>query len=963
MPTEYVIALVLLVALAALAALPPTRQFFARQYARLRSRLPQRQPPSTGATISVKAAGARPAQSGSSRPLLDSRQLMALVAVLLILLLVICQVPRLLTPVDQFVVLVAPFHDIGGSVGQTGRAVAGQLVDVLPQASRGRVVARLVDAPPADPNEALRVMETQGADALIWGEVTPGALLDQESLLPVLAYRPNGLSAPAAWAGYSGRFALPSSYRLSATPLNGQVVLPALLGALADYDAGEVDSTLAVLDGLARDYSALAPILPQALRGNILWARGEYEQAATAYRQAIGGAAEDQTNRQLALLFNNLGAILQDAGDSAGARQAFDQAVAVLYAQPPGEQDLGELRFNLGIESLRAGAPDQALASLQVARSLLPPTTPLLLTLSEAYRANGLFAEAQAMLDAAILQVSADVAMVPPQVQGPIGNGLRAATQQQRALLGLAQVLQADGPLLWELQAAGSLPTRSLNNIRSDLVQSVKETEALSRGWTRRSAAEDAARHTVAGRIAIEQSRRAETLLQERQRWQAAIDIQLWRAQGGQPPQGIAALWSQLTGDRSLLGQARERLGLLTARQDDLDATILLGHALLLAEQPTEAAKQFDDAAARAPQRPEPVYGQALVALPTDRARARQLLSDAIELDERYFPARQKLVEIAEQDQDWPAAVAQRRWLAENRPTTRNRLALAETLRHSGSSGRAEAERVLLALAEEPGLGNAGRVMALLELSRLYHDNSDPEGARVALQHAQRIAPRDPMVAYELAQLLAEQGQLDEAEAQFKLALAENPDYIEAHLGLGQLYTRRGEPAAEQYRAALDAGASDLGALKQIGKVLLSTDEYEAAISAYQRALREAPDDPELHHGLAQANLGLNRRDIAQQEEQKALELKQGNYPEALVGLGNIALGNGQPDQAVQHYQAAIVQNDGLTTAYLGLGRAAAAQGNWSVAQAHFQSALSRKLQLDRGAAAARQCPAPAGQR
>ena len=36
---------------------------------------------------------------------------------------------------------------------------------------------------------------------------------------------------------------------------------------------------------------------------------------------------------------------------------------------------------------------------------------------------------------------------------------------------------------------------------------------------------------------------------------------------------------------------------------------------------------------------------------------------------ERYFPARQKLAEIAETDQDWPTAIEQRDWLAKNRPS------------------------------------------------------------------------------------------------------------------------------------------------------------------------------------------------------------------------------------------------------------------------------------------------------
>ena len=69
---------------------------------------------------------------------------------------------------------------------------------------------------------------------------------------------------------------------------------------------------------------------------------------------------------------------------------------------------------------------------------------------------------------------------------------------------------------------------------------------------------------------------------------------------------------------------------------------------------------------------------------------------------------------LAGEDGDWSAAIEQRRWLRQNRPAHERRdntLALAATLRKSGPSGQAEAERLLLEYA------NQGDVAALLALS------------------------------------------------------------------------------------------------------------------------------------------------------------------------------------------------------------------------------------------------------
>jgi tetratricopeptide (TPR) repeat protein len=959
MPSQYLIALLLFVVLIALAALPSVRSFFADQLARLQKRpSPPPPQPSTGTTL-IRGngeeidlpAGPEPRVSWASRveEFGGQRRLVMVALVALVALVAAVQLYRYTmapTP-ESFVVLVAPFGEPGGTVGQTGREVASALVGLLPEASGRRVIARQLSEPPASPAAALDILRRDGADALIWGTIDSGGMLDRESLQPMLAYQPSGPLAALGWDGYAGRFAIPTDYQLSSRSINGAVVLPALLGALADYDAGRFDAAFTTLGRLTDDYPAVAPALPGALRGNILWARGQYADAANEYRRALGDQpSADGT--QAALLYNNLGAILQDAGDS-GAPAEFNRAIAALQGR-----DLSQLRFNLGLQSLGASKPADAVGALEIARDLqAAPPTQLLLALGQAYRQNAQFDRARATFDTAARQVAADVAATTVDLHNVTTARLNSAVETERALLDLAQSSGARGPLTWELLGGNPLSMNALEHVREQIDRAVDDSTVASQLWIRLATAKDAASEPIAGQIATFQSQRGQDLLRERRRWQALLNLERGSMQGVSRPRGLSAVWATLFGDRTPVSAGRASLeDMLKTRPSDVDALILLGHSDLLSDDLPAAVAQFDKAAALAPQRPEPVYGQALAALPSDPARGRQLLARAIEINPAFFPARARLAAIAEDAKDWPTVIEQRRWFAANRPSVDNTLQLAAALQASGPGGYSEAEKVLLPLA------NQGNTRALIALAGLYQSHGNAADARAVMDRAVQVAPRDSSVAYAYGQLLEQQNDPEAARAQYAHAIEVNASDVQARLALGRLYASAGDSAAagQQYRVALSAGANDPVELKRIGDVLLANGEYDSAATAYNRAITalqgasqpvptgdEPPNtfESELYHGVGQANLKLGKLSTAQPAEQRALELRAQAYPEALVGLGDIALLQSKPNDAVDQYRAALKLNSQLIGAAIGLGRASGALGNWAVAQAQFRDAVN----------------------
>ncbi|MFQ3630104.1 tetratricopeptide repeat protein [Roseiflexus sp.] len=834
---------------------------------------------------------------------------------------------------DELTVLVAPFSEPGGVFADTGRAAAQELTDVLVATAGSGVIIRRIDTAPVDREAALALLRANHADAIIIGEIAPGGMLDAATLTPMLIYAPRGIQAFASLDGFVGRFALPTVYPLSTQPINGRIVLPRLVRALADYNNGQYSAAVAVFDNLEREQPVLRPGLLRALRAMTWWARGNYEQSVNEFRRAIA-AMPDAPPDELARLYVSLGAVQHDMGDPA-ARDSFNQAILLLQGQ-----DLGELRYNLALEELRSGDPAAAAVSLEQARRLLRPSTPLLVTLAEAYRLSGQFDAASATLSDAARQIGADDRIVPFDLRPLMNARLRASVQSERALLRTARLVDARDPLLWELDSAPLLKEADLNQILSDISLALREAANLEQEWSKRAAAADSEQRRIDGSIAMHQVRRADLAIRRYRFWLAVVEVELARLRDTRAPTGLAAIWVGLTRTWSPATDALRQIETLEQVQSgNVELTILRGRALLVNNQENDARTAFETAARLAPERPEPWFYQAMLALPQNRERARELLEAAVQRNLAYFPARVRLAELAEEEQQWQEAIAQRRWLAEHRTGVDEALALARVLRLSGAEGYAEAEQILMPLVER------NQAAAMIEMSRLYRAVGRLDAARSMLErglrNTARSAPAYADIAYELGRVLTDLGNIEQAARQFEAAVNTNPRHVPAHLMLAYLEQRAGNDraAVRRYEAALDAGASDPAVLAQIGATLIDLREYDAAVTAYERAIALQPGNASFRYQAALAYLGVGRLDAADEAVRRALE-RQPVYPEALALLGDIALQRGNLPQAAQQYRAALQQNPTLAVAHIGLGRVAAAGGDWSIAAGHFLNAV-----------------------
>ena len=870
---------------------------------------------------------ARPSEPRQRRELPQRSLLLAVLALIIVISIIV--LPRsLLAPRDQFLTAVAPFTDQTGVSSTAGMAAARDLVAALTSSGNAAI---LLNTTPANAAEANERMRQEGADALLTGSITDGGLLDQPSLTPLLFYQPSGAYAPNGWDGYRGRFTMPQAYTLSAQPLNGKVVLPLLMRALGRYNSGDFDGAFGDFGTLITDYPELAQPLPRALRGNLLWATGNFSAAIDEYqRTGVMSISRSQAS-EMALLANNLGAIYQDAGSPAAA-QAFEQAQALL-----GNQSLPALQVNRASELLAANQNDAAIAMLEPLRNQNPSTAALAL-LADAYLNARRFDDADAVMQQAEFQVDEMARQTITPYSQPVAQRLRAKNAEQRARLVLDRAIGTSDNLLWELLTGQALSRDTITAPRAQIADVVKQMTANEADWLRLAAAADVAQQPYRSQIANEQAQRSAATRFEQQKLLAALDLNLARATGT-TDQAISGFLSVVSGQR--LGGNPTQNGieaLWKQNPNDSEVAVLRGFASLAAGQPEQARQQFEQVNRVAANRPEPVYGLAQIALrDNDRARAKTLLNDAITRDTNFYPARSQLAQLAEEDKEWPTAIAQRRWLVEHRGSTPDKLALAHTLQISGPSGFAAAERELLPLA------NAQNLDAIVQLSDLYLAADDVPAAQAALERARAAAPKNAQLAYKLGNVLSRLNRGAEARQEYEAAVKLDPSFPQARVELGKIYAANGQidRAAEQYAAALRSGTSDATALGNIGNVLLIAGEQKQALEAYQRALKNQPNDPSLHLGAARVYLAQGKPNEAAREAEQAVALAGGTNPQAQVTLGDISLALGDSAGAKGHFTQASQQDPKLATAVIGLGRATAASNDWAVAATYFNQAIS----------------------
>jgi tetratricopeptide (TPR) repeat protein len=156
---------------------------------------------------------------------------------------------------------------------------------------------------------------------------------------------------------------------------------------------------------------------------------------------------------------------------------------------------------------------------------------------------------------------------------------------------------------------------------------------------------------------------------------------------------------------------------------------------------------------------------------------------------------------------------------------------------------------------------------------RIYSDLVDE--SRLSLSVA---GPNSARMHQMMAHELARQGRTDEAIANYRQALAINPNLPGLHFELAEMLNNpavEGGPAEaeKEYKAALAMNSFDEKSECRLGEIAALRGDQEEASTRYARALQLQPNDPEANIGMAKVLMFRNQTEKAEALLKHAIEL------------------------------------------------------------------------------------------
>ena len=172
------------------------------------------------------------------------------------------------------------------------------------------------------------------------------------------------------------------------------------------------------------------------------------------------------------------------------------------------------------------------------------------------------------------------------------------------------------------------------------------------------------------------------------------------------------------------------------------------------------------------------------------------------------------------------------------------------------------------------------------------------------------MTPRDPALQLSIATTHSELGALDEALAESRSIVEQNPSYEPALFVLASVLCRKGDypTGIEVYRRALQLVPSDNLARRSLGKALLSLQRFGEALPEFEKDIQDNPESAEAHFLLGKACRGLRKFDAAEEEFHRAYQLDR-EMPSVEGNLGATLVAEGRMTDALPYLDQAIAHN------------------------------------------------------
>lgn len=167
------------------------------------------------------------------------------------------------------------------------------------------------------------------------------------------------------------------------------------------------------------------------------------------------------------------------------------------------------------------------------------------------------------------------------------------------------------------------------------------------------------------------------------------------------------------------------------------------------------------------------------------------------------------------------------------------------------------------------------------------------------------------------------QGQYERALRYFNEAIAQAPNYAEAHIGRGRTYyaLQQYERARADFTSALLFDRKAFEAHFWLGQTLYVLHEYQEALTAYNRALQIHTKDAAAHNSRGQVYFHLQEYQRALADFERALKLSP-QFALAFTNRGLTYLALRQFTKALRDFHLALALDPAQRRAYVGSGQA-----------------------------------------
>ena len=210
--------------------------------------------------------------------------------------------------------------------------------------------------------------------------------------------------------------------------------------------------------------------------------------------------------------------------------------------------------------------------------------------------------------------------------------------------------------------------------------------------------------------------------------------------------------------------------------------------------------------------------------------------------------------------------------------------------------------------SEELDEQSLNKMNDFLELGKKYLAEEDLESALIYFKEAWKFNEREPLINYDLAGIYHSREEADKAMYHYKLAVEEQPDFLEGHTGLGQLYLEQDalEDAAIHFNKALELNPKSGDAYLKLGYIKQKEGEIDAALNYFAYVIELVGDNTE-----------------------------------AYLGLGNVYQVQKDFYNAIRYYTSAIELDDRCIEAYSNLGIIYTKQKKYELALSNLRRAIS----------------------